>query len=256
MTDYLKTKLFLNAKKAIEDRVYEISETLPKSSKDLIQLIKTNTHASIITEIKFSSPSLGEIRKISDPVQIAKAMIKGGAIGLSVLTQPYLFNGSPQFFSEIRKAIDVPLLMKDIIVDKVQIDAAQKLGADYILFIGQLFPDVNELEKLVNYSHKNGLKVIIESHTKTDFERSFETNADIIGINNRNLSTQKINLDTTKELLENKKGEKIILSESGIESPENIRYLSECGADAFLVGSSIMKSDNIEEKVKQLVNAI
>ena len=95
MTDYLKTKLLLNAKKAIEDRVYEISETLPKSSKDLIQLIKTNTHASIITEIKFSSPSLGEIRKISDPVQIAKAMIKGGAIGLSILTQPYLFNGSP-----------------------------------------------------------------------------------------------------------------------------------------------------------------
>ena len=86
-------------------------------------------------------------QKISDPVQIAKAMIRGGAIGLSVLTQPYLFNGSPQFFSEIRKAIDVPLLMKDIIVDKVQIDAAQKLGADYILFIGQLFPDVNELEK-------------------------------------------------------------------------------------------------------------
>ena len=77
-----------------------------------------------------------------------------------------------------------------------------------------------------------------------------------MAINNRNLSTQKINLDTTKELLENKKGEKIILTESGIESPENIRYLSECGADAFLVGSSIMKSDNIEEKVKQLVNAI
>ena len=110
---------------AINDGVYNISERLQKSKIDLIESIKNSAHAALISEIKFSSPSLGSIRDLSDPVEIAKMMINGGAVGLSILTQPYLFNGSPEIFMQIRRHVDVPLLMKDIIVDKTQIDGNQ-----------------------------------------------------------------------------------------------------------------------------------
>lgn len=251
-------KLVENSSAAINDGIYEISETLPKSKINLIDLIKGHKHASLITEVKFSSPSLGEIRKFSDPVKIAKSMISGGAVGLSILTQPHLFNGSPQHFMEIRKEVSVPLLMKEIIVDKVQIDAAQKIGADYILLIQSLFDMkfLKEIDEFVEYGHKKGLKVLLESHTKSEFENSQKTTVDILGINNRNLDTLELDINTTKKLLDNYEKSKIIISESGIESPSDIKFLHSCGADVFLVGSSIMKSDNIKENVKELVNAI
>ena len=231
---------------------------MSKSNTNLIESIKENQHATLITEIKFSSPSLGEIKKISDPVQIAKSMIKGGAKALSILTQPYLFSGSPEFFIKIRKEIDVPLLMKDIIIDKIQIDAAKKIGADYILLIQSLFDQglVKEIDELLDYGHKNGLKILLESHTRAEFENSLKTEADILGINNRNLDTLELDINNTKRILEGYKNSKMIISESGIETPKDVNFLHDCGANAFLVGSSIMKSDNIQERVSQLVNAI
>ena len=119
-------KLVMNSRKAINDGIYDITETLPKSAIDLEESIRNNVHASLITEIKFSSPAQGEIKQISDPLQIAESMISGGARALSVLTQPYLFNGSPEYFIKIRKKVKIPLLMKDIMIDKTQIDAAKK----------------------------------------------------------------------------------------------------------------------------------
>lgn len=251
-------KLFENSKRAIGDGIYNIEESLSNSGKDLSKLINENKHATLITEVKFSSPSLGEIKKISDPVVLAKSMINGGAKALSILTQPYLFSGSPDFFIKIRKEVDVPLLMKDVIIDKIQIDAAKKIGADYILLIQSLFDQgfMKEIEELIDYSHKNGLKVLLESHTKSEFENSIKNEADILGINNRNLDTLELDINNTKKILENCKTSKIVISESGIETPDDIRFLHNCGADAFLVGSSIMKSDNIQENVSNLVNAI
>ena len=251
-------KLFENSQIAIDEGIYDVKENLSKSNTNLIESIKENQHATLITEIKFSSPSLGEIKKISDPVQIAKSMIKGGAKALSILTQPYLFSGSPEFFIKIRKEIEVPLLMKDIIIDKIQIDAAKKIGADYILLIQSLFDQglVKEIDELLDYGHKNGLKILLESHTRAEFENSLKTEADILGINNRNLDTLELDINNTKRILEGYKNSKMIISESGIETPKDVNFLHDCGANAFLVGSSIMKSDNIQESVSQLVNAI
>lgn len=251
-------KLFENSQIAIDEGIYDVKENLSKSNTNLIESIRENQHATLITEIKFSSPSLGEIKKISDPVQIAKSMIKGGAKALSILTQPYLFSGSPEFFIKIRKEIDVPLLMKDIIIDKIQIDAAKKIGADYILLIQSLFDQglVKEIDELLDYGHKNGLKILLESHTRAEFENSLKTEADILGINNRNLDTLELDINNTKRILEGYKNSKMIISESGIETPKDVNFLHDCGANAFLVGSSIMKSDNIQERVSQLVNAI
>ena len=110
--------LIRNSQKSINDGVYDITESLPKSEIDLEESIKNNVHASLITEIKFSSPAEGNIRQISDPLQIADSMISGGAKALSILTQPYLFNGSPEYFVKIRKNVEIPLLMKDIMIDR------------------------------------------------------------------------------------------------------------------------------------------
>jgi indole-3-glycerol phosphate synthase len=214
-------------------------------------------HPTLITEIKFSSPSLGKIRTVSNPVSIAKSMILGGSSALSILTQPYLFNGSPEYFMQVRQAVDIPLLMKDILIDKIQIDAAKKIGADYILLIESIFDQgyVNEIDEFIDYGHKKGVKILLEVHTKSEFKNALKTNADIIGINNRNLDTLEIDLKTTENILADFDKSLPILSESGIKSPEDILYLKRSGASAFLIGSSIMKSDNIEEKVRSLVMA-
>jgi len=148
--------LVKNSRRAIDDGIYDITEILPKSGIDLEKSIRNNKHASLITEIKFSSPAEGDIRPISDPLQIAESMISGGAQALSVLTQPHLFNGSPEYFIKIRKNVKIPLLMKDIIIDKTQIDAAKKMGADYFLLIQALFDKgfVDNIDGLIDYGHK------------------------------------------------------------------------------------------------------
>ena len=115
---------------------------------------------------------------------------------------------------------------------------------------------VNEIDEFIDYGHKNGLKILLESHTKTEFDNAMKTDADIIGINNRNLDTLEINLETTKQILENSQKSKIILSESGINSSDDVKFLHDCGADAFLIGTSIMKSSDIQKRVSELVNAI
>ncbi len=250
-------KLVNNSQMAIDDGTYDIDASLPKSSKDLVSLIKTDLHAPLLTEIKFSSPSLGKIRTPGDPVRIAQQMIAGGSKALSVLTQPHLFCGSPEYFMKVRQAVNVPMLMKDIIIDKVQIDTAKKIGADMILLIESLFDKkfLSNVDEFIQYGHSQGLQILLEAHTSKELQNAINTKADIIGINNRNLDTLEINLQTTQDVLAGVKEPRPIITESGINSPDDIIYLKKCGADAFLIGSNIMQSDNIEEQVRTLVNA-
>ena len=257
MAENILRKLVNNAQMAINDGVYEIDASLERSSKDFLSIIKTNPHATLLTEIKFASPSLGKIRTASDPVNIANQMIAGGAKALSVLTQPHLFGGSPEYFMKVRQAVDIPMLMKDIMVDKIQIDAAKKIGADYMLVIQSLYDKkfLSDIDEFIGYGHKLGLQILLEVHTKQELENALNTKADLIGINNRNLDTLKIDLKTTQVILADEEKSRPIISESGINTPQDIQYLKKCGADAFLIGSSIMQSDNIEEQVKRLVNA-
>ena len=251
-------RLVENSRKAIDNGVYDISESLSHSEINLEDVITKSQHAPLITEVKFSSPALGNIRKISDPVNIALEMVNGGASALSVLTQPFLFDGSPEFFMKVRNAVKIPMLMKDITIDKIQIDAAKKIGADYFLLIQSLFDKkmVPNIEELIDYGHENGLKVLVEAHTMKEFENACNTKADIIGINNRNLDTLKIDLNTTRDILDKSNHSKIVISESGIKSQDDIRFLHKCGVDGYLVGSSIMKTDDIQQTVQNLVNAI
>ncbi len=261
-------KLVKNSFRSIDEGLYEVANfdrthdamSLPNNIRSMINIRKV----PIITEVKFSSPSKGNIvdsQKVN-PVNIANQMIRGGAIGLSVLTQKYFFNGSINNFIVIRKNTSVPMLMKDIIVSENQIDCAKKIGADYVLLIKTVF-DKNlaeaSIEKFSEYSYRKGLNILYEVHLDDEFKEILDFKVrrnDLIGINNRNLNNLKIDLKTTENLLKKyDKGRNLIVSESGIESTEQIRYLKKAGADAFLIGTSIMeKAENISSKVKELVN--
>jgi indole-3-glycerol phosphate synthase len=211
----------------------------------------------VIAEIKAASPSLGKIRNQVNPKEIAKAMEKGGAVGISVLTEPKHFNGSLSVLIQAREAAKLPLLMKDIILVADQIEVAAQIGADAVLLIQVLFDkDCCEMsvDKTIAFAHSRGLEVLLETHTEEEFRVAVETKSDLIGINNRNLRTLKIDLNTTKDILKrNSTHGKIVVSESGITTPADLQFLRGCGAKGFLIGSSIMLAENIEEKVKEFV---
>ena len=267
-SENLVKSLVENSYKSIDEGLYNItnidySHEALNLKKNILDL-KGKNKIPIITEIKFSSPSKGVImnRENANLLSISREMIKSGAVGLSVLTQKYLFNGSLNNFVIIRNDTSIPMLMKDIIVSEIQLDCAKKIGADYILLIKTIF-DKNfaegDLDKFVNYAHKKGLNILFEVHHEDEFNEILKFNLDkkdLIGINNRNLDNLKIDLQTTEKLLKKyDKGKNIIVSESGINNSDQIKQLKNAGADAFLIGTSIMEENKqIATKIKELVN--
>ena len=261
MSDHLDI-LANDALKSIKDKYYDYEAPAkvaasPKSLKDAILGCK---RVPIISEIKFASPSRGIMRENYFEVEkIAKDMEKGGAVGISILTEPKHFNGHVKFIAQARNQVNVPILMKDIILSPVQIDAAYRNGANAILLIQTLFERdycEKDIQSMIEYSHSRNLEVLLEVHTEEEFLKANETNADMIGINNRDLKTLKVNLEVTKCILNKYSTDgNVIVSESGINNPEDIRLLRKYGAQAFLVGTTIMEANNIQEKVKQLVES-
>jgi indole-3-glycerol phosphate synthase len=251
-----------NSYKAVDEGMYD-ADKYDYASHTVISLKKVILNCTlvpIISEIKFSSPSKGKILDQSkiNPKDLAIQMTNSGSIGISVLTQPYLFDGSIENLASIRKTVDVPLLMKDIIVSEAQIDAARKIGADCILLIKAVFDKgftEGSLEKFTDYAFKKGLEVITEVHSEDEFKDILKNNSKkkLIGINNRNLSTLEVDINVTIELLQKiDKQDSIVISESGISKSEEIKKLRSIGVDAFLVGTSIMESGNVFEKIKEL----
>jgi indole-3-glycerol phosphate synthase len=148
--------------------------------------------------------------------------------------------------------------MKDIILSPLQIQTASKMGANAVLLIKALFDRgycERSLDEMIAGAHLLGLEVLLETHTESEFQSAIKTGADLIGINNRNLGTLKVDLNVTKQILaKTNPKDKVVVSESGISTPADIRFLRESGACVFLIGSAIMSSDNIEEKVSEFVN--
>lgn len=257
--NYLK-KLARNSFKAIEEGAYETDYSYTHDAMNLKRAILSCPHAPLITEIKFSSPSVGKIRTKSTPTAIAVSMANSGATALSVLTQPYLFEGSVNYLAEIRKRVNIPLLMKDIIVSRIQIDAGKKAGADCILLIKSVFDqDLGEesMESLEEYAIKTGLNVLIEAHSESEYEGLLKSHHGLVGINNRDLDSLKIDITNTQRLLTKfGKGKSVIVAESGISTPAHIQYLRKAGADAFLIGTSIMETEDVGGKVKELYRSL
>ena len=258
MTDFLET-LAMDAANTIDSGYYKTVSSMKKPKISLKKEILECKSNSVITEIKAASPSLGTIRNRMNPKEIAQAMEKGGAVGISVLTEPKHFKGSLSTLAQVRETVKLPILMKDIILVADQIEVAAQIGADAVLLIQALFDRgccEMSADKTIAFAHAKGLDVLLETHTEEEFRLAVETNADLVGINNRNLGTLKIDLNITKEILKkNSNCRKIVVSESGIKTTNDLQFLRECGAKAFLIGSSIMLTENIEEKVKEFVKA-
>lgn len=259
MVDFLDV-LAKNAKKTIAKGYYMTQTESKHTPISLKKSILTFNHASIIAEIKRSSPTQGKIRGDIDVECIALKMRDGGAVALSILTEPKHFNGTINTFIKVRRKVELPLLMKDIILSRSQIDLASVMGADAILLIKTLFDRgycEYDVQDMIEYTHSQGIEVLLEVHTEDEFSSALETKADLIGINNRNLGTLKIDINTTRIILQKiNPAEKTVVSESGIKTPSDIRFLHSMGAHGFLVGTVLMKARDITRKVRELVMAI
>jgi indole-3-glycerol phosphate synthase len=259
MSDYLdrlaQTTLDTIKSGYYQDHEYSIGKK-PKSLKKSLKEAKGNP---VIAEVKAASPSKGSMRKNLNPVKLAGSMIKGGAAGLSVLTEPKYFKGSIDYVFEINKEYSIPILMKDFVLSEVQIKTARTIGASAVLLIHTLFSrgySDSSLNEMIRLSHKEGLEVLLETHTVKEFNSGLKTKADLIGVNNRDLKTLKTSLNITEKVLrEARTPDRMVVSESGIYTAQDLRYLREHGAKAFLVGSAIVESSNPEAKVRELVEA-
>jgi len=210
---------------------------------------------SVIAEVKKASPSAGTIESNFDPVAIASSYREAGADALSILTDERYFQGHLSFLAQIREKVDLPLLRKDFIIDEVQVFEAVVAGADAILLIvGALEQD--ELVHLLGVAHSYQLDVLVEVHDLEEMERALETEARIIGVNNRNLRTFEVDLGTTERLSEEVGPDRILVSESGIYTGDDTHRIQSWGADAVLVGEALMRAEDRPAKVAELKGVV
>jgi len=214
-------------------------------------LVESDPSLSIITEVKKASPSVGVITEDFDPITIAAEYDRYGAAAISVLTDEKFFQGNLSYLATIREKVSVPLLRKDFIIHETQIYETVVAGADAVLLIVAVLTQ-DELSRFLDIAHTFQLDVLVEVHDLAELDRALDTEARIIGINNRNLKTFEVSLDTTRLLAEELGPDHILVSESGISSGEDAQQVQACGADAVLVGEALMRSADKAAKIKEL----
>jgi indole-3-glycerol phosphate synthase len=206
----------------------------------------------LIAEVKKASPSKGLIREDFDPVKIAQSYEASGASCISVLTEQKFFQGRLEYLDAIRKAVTVPLLRKDFIIDTYQIIEARAAGADAVLLIAACL-ERQQLEDFIGIARQLHLDVLVESHTYKELDKSLLAGTVLVGINNRDLATFTVDLQTTIDLMKDIPGDRTVVSESGIRTREDVLKLQRSGVDAILVGESLMREKDVEKKVKELL---
>lgn len=220
----------------------------PRPFAESLQQRLTAGQAAVIAEIKKASPSKGLLRENFQPAQIAQQYEKGGAACLSVLTDRDFFQGADEYLQQARQACMLPVLRKDFVIDQYQIYEARYLGADAILLIVAALGDAQLLEFSQLAAHL-GMDTLIEVHDETELERALALNPPFIGINNRDLHTFKTDLNTTLRLLPMIPPDCLVVSESGLDSPQAIARMRQRGVHAFLIGESLMRADNPGEQL-------
>jgi indole-3-glycerol phosphate synthase len=212
----------------------------------------SETSVAVIAELKKASPSKGLIRGSFHPAGLASDLVRGGAAALSVLTEEQHFQGSLNYLSEVSAAVNVPLLRKDFIVDEYQLVEARANCADAILLIvAALAPqDLRQLRKAASML---GLDVLCEVHDEQELERALDAGCDIIGVNNRNLRTFEVDLNTSLNLVGKIPADFLRVAESGISAPDDIAVLRKAGFHAFLIGESLMRMDSPGKALSDLI---
>ncbi len=255
-------------KKIVARKVEEIAERSAKVSIDelkaqldgaspprgFVEAIKAKIaagQAGVIAEIKKASPSKGVMRENFIPEQIAKSYEKGGAACLSVLTDIDFFQGGDEYLKEARAACSLPVIRKDFIIDPYQVVEARVMGADCILLIAACLED-EQMKSLAELANSLGMDVLIEVHDEEELQRSLPLKQTLVGINNRNLRTFETSLDTTLRMLELIPEGRIVVTESGIHSADDVKLMRNHNVNAFLVGEAFMRAEEPGERLAEL----
>lgn len=239
-------KILDDARERAEAAERRVDSVDARSFVDMVEDRRTAGLQQVIAEVKPTSPTSDGVAD-HDPVEAAKAMERGGAAAISVLTEPRRFGGSLDLLRKVRREVDLPVLRKDFVVDPRQI---YEVESDLLLLIAAF---VDDLAALVDEAVEVGFEPLVEVHTEEELERALATEARVVGVNSRDLKQLEVDLGVGERLLPEVPEDRVAVAESGVESPDDVRRLWSAGADAFLVGTSIMRADDVEAKTRELV---
>lgn len=264
-TPDILNKILARKREEITERINKISlaEIKDKAAaadpvrgfEQAIRAQLTAGKTAIIAEIKKASPSKGVLRENFQPDDIAKSYAEGGATCLSVLTDIDYFQGRDEYLQAARVACTIPVLRKDFMIDAYQLYESRALGADCILLIVSALND-DQLAEFAELAKQLKLDVLIEVHDGEELKRALATGLSLVGINNRNLHTFKTNLNTTVSLLPDIPENRIVVTESGIHSREDVKLIKDRGVNTFLVGEAFMRADDPGAKLRELFQDI
>lgn len=245
-------KIVAAKKETLKDYPETIEVISKRKPVPFKERVEKEERLSIISEIKRASPSKGDININMTPAEQASLYVEGGTTAISVLTEEKFFKGSPKDLEAVRKKVDVPILNKDFIIDECQIVDAYNHGADIILLIVTILDD-EELEANYKKAKSLGMEVIVEVHDEEELQRGLKINPDIIGINNRDLKTFKVDLNNTVRLIDKYYDDNILfIAESGMQTAEDAVLMAEGKAECLLVGETLMKAGNPAEMIREL----
>ena len=252
---YKKVEIEESKKLISKESLEKEIKSAPHSKSFLGELVKKNEEgkAGIIAEVKKASPSKGVIRENFNHLQIARDYEKGGAACLSILTDNPSFQGSSKYLKDIRGITNLPILRKDFMIDVYQVYESRSWGADCILMIMKIL-DNKDLSKLVSVSKDLGMDILFEINSQEELERLLPFNPKMIGINNRNLENFETDIKNSIKIKKNIPDDILVISESGINNTEDIIHLGDHNINNFLIGESLMRSDNISVELNKLVN--
>jgi len=233
----------------LESRITE--QTKVRGFAQALQAQVARAEPAVIAEVKKASPSKGVIREDFQPAQIAPSYQSGGATCLSVLTDIDFFQGSDEYLGQARTACDLPVLRKDFTIDPYQVIEARAIGADAILLIVAALED-GQMHELAEVAAEHQLDVLVEVHDRAELERALELNTPLVGVNNRDLHTFETRLETTLELLPHMPDDRVVITESGIHTADDIALMRDSGVHAFLVGEAFMRCLEPGERLREL----
>lgn len=239
-------------KERVSIRSLESGVFFSRSTLSLAQSLRAPGGSGIIAEIKRKSPSQGIIHPDVYVERIAAGYTNAGAAGLSILTDSKYFGGSNEDLSNAKNLVSVPILRKEFVVDEYQIMEAKSIGADVILLIAAALSPA-QISQFTKSAHALGMEVLLEVHNERELEQNCESEADFIGVNNRNLKTFEVSVKISRRLIEKIPSRFVKISESGIDSVKTVRELKDLGFDGFLMGQNFMKHRNPEGACKAFI---
>ncbi len=254
LTDIVGEKRFFLKEKKIKIPLLELKKRGFAEKREFYEIFKERSlnKTRIIAEVKKASPLKGLLREDFDPLKIAKIYENNGACAISVITEEKFFQGSLNFLKEIRKSVNLPLLRKDFIIDEYEIFEAKVYGADAILFIAEIL-ERGQIKDYLELAKELKIDVLLEVHSLKAYDKVSDLTGYLLGINNRDLNTLKIDVNYALEIIKFLPKELPVIVESGIDNREIIERYLQVGACGFLIGTSLIKADDIGKKLRELL---